>query len=228
MLLLLLSPDKFRIKDLFEVWQGITTNRDRDEYPAKKKMSAKYKVVNLSSINDCTGMITSDRLVDYTPARNIPEEKLLTKNDYLISCKGEVKGFSMINSQMFFETKKNTKTFPWLAASNHYLVLRPRMLSGIGHEEIIYLHNLLSIFIPELDNLARSRPGNTKYLTLNDVANYKIRYPDKRVGIINEFNRLFNEYSEKLGELNDIKGRLDEFNRSLASKIIIPQDDPEK
>lgn len=222
MLLLLLPPVKFQLKDQFDIWQGITASRNQESILKKKKASERYKIVNLSGVNACTGMIEEDNLVDYLPARGIPEEKLLAKYDYLISCKGEVKGFSMLFSEKVFEILKK-KSCRGLVASNHFLVLRPRMISNTSITEIRYLHNLLGIIVSRLNDLPSVRHRVNKYVTVNEVANYTFSFPFKDSKVVDSFNDMFMNYIKSLNEFIDAKERLDEYNRRLESKIIMPQ-----
>lgn len=224
MLLLLLLHEKFQIKDQFEIWQGVTTSRNLWKESGKKKPSDIYKVVNLSGIDNCTGMIEAENLIDFMPTRSIPEDKLLTKYDYLISCKGEVKGFSMLMSENILEMMKK-KSCGGLVASNHFLVLRPRLIADAGISEIGFLHNLLGIISAKLNDLPSVKKRINKYVTVNEVSNYTFAFPYKDGKVVDSFNAVFSNYIGSLKDFIYAKERVDEYNRILETKIILPQNE---
>jgi len=223
MLLLILDHIKFQVKDQFEIRQGITKANSGRKEESDKVNSTTYKVVNLSGIDSCTGEIDKSRLVNYTPKRDVSPDKLLSGLDYLISCKGEVKGYSMLYSEDLLSNKQEDYKFKGIVASNHFLVLRPRMISRNSTDEIRFLHNLLDIISAELRSLAVAKKGPAKYLTINDVANYQFNFPYKDTVEIEEFKKVSRQYRKSFEDFKKAKERLYDYNRAIADKILIPQ-----
>lgn len=223
MFILFMAHTKFQIKDQFELRQGVTMTGTKDKGRSKKVESDTYKVVNLSGIDTCTGEISERKLVNYSPVREIGPDKLLSNQDYLISCKGEVNGYSMLLSEDLLSGSKIASRFKGIVASNHFLVLRPRMISELSVDDIRFLHNLLDILSVELRSLAAAKPGVTKYLTINDVANYLFSFPFKDAAELAEFKAVSVQYRNSLKKFKKAKSRLNEYNRSIADKILIPQ-----
>lgn len=96
----------------------------------------------------------------------IPEKKLLTINDYLITIRGQPKGYSMFRS---YNSKKFNADFPNIVATNHFVRLRPKVLLEM---HIPYLHLILdSIVENQLRNLFEQKrlnlPAEKKYSVMN-------------------------------------------------------------
>lgn len=221
MLLLLMAVTKFQLKDQFEIWQGITVAQTKEKDPELQLPSQAYKLVNLSGIDPCSRQIDDEKLLEYYPARDIKTNKLLKRCDYLISCKGEVKGYSMLYSENVFKEIEKTKSSRGLVASNHFLVLRPRMVAETSINELRFLHNLLDILIPSLKKLASEKGGKAKYLNINDVADYTFNFPYSNAKELENFNSVIAKYNSRLNDLTMAKRDLDEYNKSLEHKIRI-------
>jgi hypothetical protein len=223
MLLLLLPHSKYQVRDVFDVWQGITLLQPHEKTVDANPRQHLYKVINLSGINACSKVIDESNLIDYPSERDKSHDKLLAEHDYLISCKGEVRGYSLLNSKEVLDNIKKQGSCDGLVASNHFLILRPRMCSTLSSEEIRFLHNILDIILLKFKLIATGKPGIAKYLTINDVANYSIHYPYTGSFEIEKFDDIFKRYLEKLHELKEVKKELDSYNRYLASTIIMDQ-----
>ena len=213
MLLLLLLPQlkQGRLKDFYEIRQGVTALQ-----PAGKGL---YKAINLSGIDACTKMIDENKLVSYDPVREVGYDKLLASTDYLVSGKGEVKGYSLLESGEFIKNLTSDGSCKGIVASNHFLVLRPRDISGSNMDEIRFAHNLLDILIPEFNKIASVKAGNSKFLTINDLGDLKISNPLTNSDLFRQFTEIMTSYTQKQQALNEVKIELDNFNRHLASQV---------
>ena len=212
MLLLLLSLLKQgRLRDFYEIRQGVTVTQPNGK--------ALYKAINLSGIDTCTKIIDKKKLVDYDPVREVGPDKLLTNTDYLVASKGEVKGYSMLDSEEFLHSMTADGSCKGIVASNHFLVLRPRDISGSNMDEIRFAHNLLDILIPEFNKIASVKAGNSKFLTINDLGDLKISNPLTNSDLFRQFTEIMTSYTQKQQALNELKIELDNFNRHLASQV---------
>ena len=220
MLLLLLQLKEFNISFHFEILQGITPQQQPDLPENKLNKTFHYKLLNLSGFNPCTRGINEASLPDYQTIKEISPEKVLQENDYLIACKGEVRGYSMVNSKTVMEELKKHTPHDGIVASNHFLILRTRMRENMESSEIRFLHNVMDILIPELRKLGSSKTGAAKYLTINEVANFRFNYPGTEYSEIEKFDAISIRYLEKLHEFEAVKKELDIYNRDLAWKII--------
>ena len=211
-MLLLLLPQlhQGRLKDFYEIRQGVTVLQSNGK--------GLYKAINLSGIDTCTKMIDEKKLVDYEPVREVSLDKLLTNTDYLVTSKGEVKGFSLLDAGEFLQSMTADGSCKGIVASNHFLVLRPKDISGTNTDEVRFAHNLLDILILEFDKIASGKAGVSKYLTINDLADLKINNPLSNSDSLVQFTGIMNRYLQKLSELNKLKIELDRFNRELASR----------
>lgn len=227
MLLLLLNIDyqEFQLKDLFEIRQGVTMVKQNR---TSKKSSGKYhyKVINLSALDTCSRRLVPENLVDYYPGKEINPDKCLSPDDYLITCKGTVKGFSLFFSNELFNKAGDEKPYNGILASNHFFILRPRGIIGgnnspLPFKEKVFLDNLMDIVAEELNkDVAYGKGSSTKYLTIREVENFVINYPFKDKKKIDEFSVIFDQYYKKLQELNEAKNKLDLFNHELRKLII--------
>jgi hypothetical protein len=98
----------------------------------------------------------------------ISEKKLLSKNDYLITIRGQPKGYSILRS---FESKEFKGRFPKIVSTNHFVRLRPKVVLDM---HVPYLHLLLdSIVENQLRNLFEQKKANLP--------------TDKKYGVFNSF-----------------------------------------
>jgi hypothetical protein len=212
MLLLLLPQLKQgRLRDFYEIRQGVTVSQS----PGK----GLYKAINLSGIDACTKMIDENKLVSYDPVREVGSDKLLANTDYLVSGKGEVKGYSLLDAGEFIHNLTLNGSCKGIVASNHFLVLRPRDISGSNMDEIRFAHNLLDILVPEFYKIASVKAGNSKFLTINDLGDLKISHPWSDSDFFRQYSDIMTRYIQKQQELNVVKIELDNFNRDLASRV---------
>ena len=219
MLLLLLKM--VRVKDLFEVKQGFTVVSPKNSSKDTDSLPNKYKVINLSGINTSSRFLNINDLADHSSEKPVSPDKLLTRNDYLLSCKGVVKGFSLRFSDEIFDDLNHQSTFKGIIASNHFFILRLRKIEESNSKDTYFFHNLLDIISAELNKIANNKKGIAKYLTIGDVENYTFNLSDFDLDErIEKFNGLFKVYEHHLRESYLAKKQLDVLNKSFSDKII--------
>ena len=211
LLLLLLLHNKGRLRDFYEIRQGVTV-------PASSVKGA-YKAINLSGIDACSKRIDVNKLIDYDPVREVGADKLLCASDYLVAGKGEVKGFSMLESGELIPSMTKEGICKGIVASNHFLVLRPRDISGASIDEIRFAHNILDILLPKFKTMAALKTGGSKYLTINDLGEMKTTHPWSDSDVFNQFTEIMTRYNRAQVELNEVKAELDNFNRDLSARM---------
>ena len=163
MLLLLLNnlfdlpkgDQNYRLRDLFEINIGLIEDKFN-----KMTIESKEEVmfINLKAAEDDNRQISKLTLIDYHTTNlidyielekknlpikidssklGVPDDRVLTSSDYLISIRGRPKGFSISKS---LDPNKRK-----LVASHHFIQIRPMAL--ISHMHVPYLHLLLDIIL---------------------------------------------------------------------------------
>ena len=163
MLLLLLNnlfempkgDQNYRLRDLFEINIGLIEDKFN-----KMTIESKEEVmfINLKAAEDDNRQISKLTLIDYHTTNlidyielekknlpikidssklGVPDDRVLTSSDYLISIRGRPKGFSVSKS---LDPNKRK-----LVASHHFIQIRPMAL--ISHFHLPYLHLLLDIIL---------------------------------------------------------------------------------
>ena len=163
MLLLLLNnlfempkgDQNYRLRDLFEINIGLIEDKFN-----KMTIESKEEVmfINLKAAEDDNRQISKLTLIDYHTTNlidyielekknlpikidssklGVPDDRVLTSSDYLISIRGRPKGFSISKS---LDPNKRK-----LVASHHFIQIRPMAL--ISHMYVPYLHLLLDIIL---------------------------------------------------------------------------------
>jgi len=163
MLLLLLNnlfempkgDQNYRLRDLFEINIGLIEDKFN-----KMTIESKEEVmfINLKAAEDDNRQISKLTLIDYHTTNlidyielekknlpikidssklGVPDDRVLTSSDYLISIRGRPKGFSISKS---LDPNKRK-----LVASHHFIQIRPMAL--ISKMYVPYLHLLLDIIL---------------------------------------------------------------------------------
>ena len=154
MLLLLLTP-KFPLSEAFDFSQGnILQPRNKLILTGKENYC---HVIYPGDISTCDKKIDINKLTLINLPKPIKYSKILKKEDYLISAKGGIKGFSLYNT-----LKNSEEADTPLAASNNLIVVRPKE-EALRYNTIQYLHNLLDLVVQRLrDEREKESPEDTK------------------------------------------------------------------
>lgn len=236
LLLLLEQSYKHKLSDLFDIKQGIAI-----KLGSNLKGKYRYKAVFPSMINSPFKVLDSTELNDFYTDSELSEEKLLTKDDYLIACKGLIKGFSLFQSESCFKSMKNEKPHG-VVASNHLIILRPKPIAHMFISDTYFLHNLLYMVVERItDYLSNNKGKKQQYITISDLKNINIGLhwtsldeelqkagPEKLEEFkkvfgekIAAFQRLFADWDEKLKAFNEVNTKFKEFNNELQNQIKI-------
>jgi hypothetical protein len=158
-------------------------------------------------------------LATFSSPREIKNTHLLKKLDYLISSKGQIKGYALYRSNAFEDGGKGE--YLGLVASNHFLVLRPRASTLEAFDYTYFIYNLLDLLIPQFNNLAKhgTKKSGIQYLTVSDLQDFSIQLPE--IGNLEELQREFmqihQEYESRLNALNLSKVNLEKYNQRLET-----------
>jgi hypothetical protein len=153
----------------------------------------------------------------------ISEKKLLTKNDYLITIRGQPKGYSILRS---YENKEFKGRFPNIVATNHFVRLRPKIVLDM---HIPYLHLLLdSIVENQLRNLFEQKkenlPKDKKYGVFNSFSVEELkemqitfsRDVNQQIVTTELFEKNYQKYFDATIYFNEFKEQL---NRNITTQL---------
>lgn len=205
----------YTIGDLFEIFQGTAIISKKSQ----KNNSAgfKYKTIYISDLANKYETLNFIELNDYEPVKNLKKEKILTGKDYLLTCKGVIKGYALCKSQHLFN-KMDSKENLGIVASNHFIVLRPRASTIEIFQNSYLLYNIIDLIIPELNQLISKKSNKVKltYITISELENYSFSIPGSNLNeLITEFQKLYNERQENISNLIKIDEKISRFNKLL-------------
>jgi hypothetical protein len=209
----------YTIGDLFEIFQGTAIISKKSQ----KNNSAgfKYKTIYISDLANKYETLNFIELNDYEPVKNLKKEKILTEKDYLLTCKGVIKGYALCKSLEIFN-KIITKKYLGIVASNHFIVLRPRASTIEIFQNSYLLYNIIDLIIPELNQLISKKSNKVKlpYITISELENYSFSIPGSNLNeLITEFQKLYNERQENIKELQEADNAIKVFNEILKKYL---------
>ena len=140
---------------------------------------------------------------DKTP---VPIKKLLQPTDFLISIRGRIKGFSMLNS---IESSE-------LVCSNHFIHLKPRNYI-ISDMYMPYLHLLLDCLVKQINMDFRDKgSSSTNSLKVDELRTYSINLHTN----IEEQKKVTKEYEERHLEIQQANLKYDQFINHLSFSLL--------
>jgi hypothetical protein len=140
---------------------------------------------------------------DKTP---VPIKKLLQPTDFLISIRGRIKGFSMLNS---IESSE-------LVCSNHFIHLKPRNYI-IADMHMPYLHLLLDCLVKQINMDFRDKgSSSTNSLKVDELRTYSINLHTN----IEEQKKVTKEYEERHLEIQQANLKYDQFINHLSFSLL--------
>lgn len=210
---------RYTLAELFKINQGIA-------FLSKKKIETQvgeyiYKTIYVSDLAIKYNRIHFEGLTDFATLTSIKKDKLLTKEDYIITCKGEIKGFALYNSDDIFENL-NELNYSGLLVSNHFIVLRPRSSTLEIFNNSYLLYNILDLLVPKINAFVKQLESRKKipYVTISEVENFSIILPGSNfMEIVENFEAYYTAYKEKLNLLIQAEEELKRFNASLLNEI---------
>jgi len=208
----------YSFSELFEIKQGpMLPSKKNNE--SSQESGYRYKSIFISDIPASYETLDPELLATFSSPKEMKITHLLKKEDYLISSKGQIKGYALYNSNAFEDGKE--KKYLGLVASNHFLVLRPRASTIEAFGNTYFIYNLLDLLIPQFNNLAKQvqKKSGIQYLTVSDLEVFSIQLPE--IGLLKElqgeFMQLHQDYESKLKALNQSKMNLEKYNQGLEA-----------
>ena len=141
---------------------------------------------------------------DKTP---VPIKKLLQPTDFLISIRGRIKGFSMLNS---IESSE-------LVCSNHFIHLKPRNYI-ISDMYMPYLHLLLDCLVKQINMNFKEIKGSslTNSLKVDELRKFGINLHTN----IEEQKKVLEEYEKRHIEFQQANLQYERFMNQLSNSLL--------
>jgi hypothetical protein len=226
-----------KVSDIFDIEGGVKINFNHNPESQELKMISPAMIpkTNYHPITDNFIIVN---------ASNVKPNKFLKPNDYLISPKQLIKGYSLLNTDNIEGNK--------VIASEHLIILRYKPTwSAIFVQNSYFMHNLLDLLVVQLDEYATKKTelknqseefinnkfnmkkGFQKFITIDEVANSKISFDisdykevdeiynnikrliKKEIDLVNDFKIKFNQIIEK----NNISIRVTESSYNIKKPI---------
>jgi hypothetical protein len=213
-----------RLSDIFEIRQGIAAPYMK--HKVIPKTDHIYKLIYPADLNMVFKTLNIDSLSDFHSEKELNQAKLLTEEDYLISCKGIVKGFSLLYSadKLASGPRKARKA---VVATNQFIIMRPRP----NFQEVYglpYLHNLLDLLIPKMNQMTETRSEKSvlRYITISDIENITLELPVQKAEIKRkEFDTIYKSWKKNLELFSKSDEQLKAYNDKTIDqfKIQLPE-----
>ena len=205
----------YSIGDLFEIFQGTAIISKKSQINTSGGF--KYKTIYISDLPNKYETLNFFELNGYESIKKIKKEKLLTEKDYLLTCKGVIKGYALCNSLDIFKEMPSNE-YQGIVASNHFIVLRPRASTIEIFQKSYLLYNLIDIIIPKLNQLVSKKSNKIKlpFITISELEYCLFLLPGSNLDeLINQFQKLYNERQENISNLIKIDEKISQFNKQL-------------
>jgi hypothetical protein len=216
-----LQPNKYLMKDLFDVRQGkLVLNNDankrKDDKPLNETEIKTINVLTLNSINWELSTLKPENLLTIPQPKTMPLP--LTNNDFIINRVGLTKGCSLLESDFDF---KSHKVMP----SHHFVVCSPRT---IILDKLPFFHAVLEIFLYDLVARKLNNPENeapilerTKqkltYVTVKEIQNIEVEIPSKNFDIlVSQYDQYYNMYAASYKNYITANNNLNNHKLELA------------
>lgn len=205
----------YTIGELFEIFQGTAIISKKSQINISDGI--KYKTIYISDLPNKYETLNFFELNSYESLKKIKKEKLLTEKDYLVTCKGVIKGYALCKSPDIFN-EITSNEYQGMLASNHFIVLRPRKSTIQIFQNSYLLYNIIDIIIPELNQFISRKRNKEKlsYITISELENYSFSMPGSNLNeLINEFQKLYNERQENISNLIKLDKTISQFNKQI-------------
>ena len=208
----------YSLSELFTIKQGHIL-------PTKNKLGItgkyRYKVIYPSDFNSVRRQVDITKLDDYFCEKKIGEDKILTSDDFIISCKGTIKGYSLFHSKKEI-IELAQMGYCGLITSNQCITFKPMSTAKSFYKSDYYLHNILELLIPVMNNISgnKEKSSSINYITINDVSKISVSLPvSVNNSEIEEFNNVFNDWKDKYLKLQEAEKGLEDFNNKLRKRL---------
>ena len=214
---------KYKLSDLYEIRQGVPLIKNvlTEEHEA-----AHYKVINHSSIANSLKILSKENLNEYSLVQDPRKEKslrskLLSSEDYLITCKGTtVKGFSLYYCKDLINGIENDGYHQGVIASANFIVLTPHPWVSKIFGYSYYLPNMLDLLVSAISNQIEANNNANKFITINDISNWTLDLTTENIGSeLEKFSGFYSPYEKNLLELNEKMINLENYNIELKKRF---------
>jgi hypothetical protein len=210
---------KCRLDDFFEIKQGM--NISKSDFNNAGKCS--YKVIQMSDIVVEEKELDLQKLAILSSDKALPENKLLSQNDYVITCKGaNPKGKSILYTDLSNLTKDATDG---LIINSHLISLTPKKsIDNIPNDNFIaFLHNLLDIYLNKFSETNKNLAKEDQSLHLTVKALKEVQFKISMQEIMNqfaEFEKIYIGWKKSFEGYLMHKKKLEAFNENQLYAII--------
>ena len=204
-----------RLSDIFEIRQGIATPYLK--HKVNPEAGHVYKLIYPADLNLVFKSLDVHSLSEFHSEKELNPARLLTADDYLISCKGIVKGFTLLHSADQLAAGPRTVR-KGVVATNQFIIARPRPSFQEAYG-VPYLHNLLEMLIPTMNEMTASQSEKTvfRYITIRDIENISLELPTKGAEMKRkEFETLYKSWKKHL----ELFSKSDELLKAHNQKAI--------
>ena len=219
--MLLLLMNRHHLSELFKIKQGLAIQTKKKSSNQEGKY--RYKVIYPSNLNEPFKTLNINDLTDCFTDKEITTDKLLTKEDYIVSCKGVIKGFPMLNSENAIK-KVIESNYQGIIASNHFITLRPFPSTQKGLFSLDFMDNVLDLVVDKMSEFIKNSSGPNKknHITIFEIGNISIEMllalnEEK----IKEFDRIYKDWKNCRDSFLKVETQLKDFNNTLVKQLKI-------
>lgn len=213
---------RYTLSELFEIKLGVAIVSKKES--VKEVGELRYKVIYVSDLKSEYKTLDFNTLTPYATDKQIKPTKLLSHNDYVMSCKGEVKGLSLNSVKDIFPISDESG-YAGILVSNHFIILRPRQTTLNIFNNITFLHNILDLLLPQINEYVKQKIDGKKlpFITISELERFSIQLPGGN-GLQEKteaFDNIYTEWRSKYEELRKLIKIMGKFNNSLLNDLKI-------
>ncbi len=208
-MMILTGKFELTLSDVFKIESGLKILSGKD--------AETVNMINPSMIPKLEYYPITESLMEVKTS-NIKPERFLSPNDYLISSKQNIRGYSLLNT--------NNIEGNFVVASEHFIVLKykPTWNAIFGNSYLV--HKLLDLLVKKLAAEKSKKSGNQKYITIDDVSRASITLNlDGNSEIDNYFYKIRSLILENLKGINDLKKIVDNYINENEIEINVGKSD---
>jgi hypothetical protein len=191
--------NQISLTELVDISQGLP-------FPNKNKnisedvVNYRYQTLYVSAMpSSSIEQLNREELSEFYSDKKIKENRLLQLEDYLVSIRGKIKGYALINNQNLFNLSDDCNG---IIATNHFLVLRPRLTARVAFGNLLYY--ILDMLMPRINEYAIEKQKNKKngkenalpFITIADLKeiSFIIDQTSDLVDLKKQFEYKYDEY----------------------------------
>jgi hypothetical protein len=191
--------NQISLTELVDISQGLP-------FPNKNKnisedvVNYRYQTLYVSDMpSSSIEQLNREELSEFYSDKKIKENRLLQLEDYLVSIRGKIKGYALINNQDLFKLSDDCNG---IIATNHFLVLRPRLTARVAFGHLLYY--ILDMLMPRINEYAIEKQKNKTngkenalpFITIADLKeiSFIIDQTNDLVDLKKQFEYKYDEY----------------------------------